>query len=187
MNPTRRSLLGRGVLAGGAALLAACDNSVGTNGAGVIDQRVRQTLAYMYANYPETRDLAAKSSGMLVMPLMGEAGFIIGGGYGEGALVIGDATVDYYSATQASFGFQIGAQQYAHVLFFLTPEALREFRTSPGWSGGADAEYTLDKQGGNLSASTSVSGKPVVAILFAQAGLRAAATLAGTKYTRILR
>ncbi|WP_172328711.1 YSC84-related protein [Mangrovicoccus sp. HB161399] len=181
-NPTRRA-----VLMGGAALLAACDNSVGANGGAVIDQRVQQTLSYMYANYPETREIAAKSSGMLVMPLIGEAGFIVGGGYGEGALVIGDATVDYYSATQASFGFQIGAQQYAYVMFFLTPEALREFRTSPGWTGGADAEFALDKQGGNLSASTDVSGKPVVAIIFAQTGLRAAATLAGTKYTRILR
>ncbi|WP_138464921.1 YSC84-related protein [Poseidonocella sp. HB161398] len=181
-NPTRRAFL-----IGGAALLAACDNSVGTNGAAVIDQRVQKTLRYMFDNYPETRQLAEKSAGMLVMPLVGEAGFIVGGGYGEGALLIGDATVDYYSATQASVGLQIGAQQYAHVLFFLTPEALRDFRTSPGWSGGADAEFALDRQGGNLSASTDISGKSVVAIIFAQTGVRAAATLAGTKYTRILR
>lgn len=177
----------RAVLAGGALMLAACDNSVGTTGGATIDYRVQQTLSYLYQHHPQTRELAAKSVGKLVMPLIAEAGFIVGGGYGEGALLIDEVTVDYYSATQASFGFQIGAQQYAYVLFFLTPEALQEFRTSPGWAGGAEAEFALDKTGGSLSAATDVSGKPVVAVLFAQSGLRVGATLAGTKYTRILR
>jgi lipid-binding SYLF domain-containing protein len=80
---------------------------------------------------------------MLVMPLVTEAGFGFGGAYGRGALRVGGATVDYYSAIAGTFGLQIGAQQYAHTLFFMTEEALRNFRNSPGWSAGADVRYAV--------------------------------------------
>ncbi|MEO0587537.1 MAG: HEAT repeat domain-containing protein, partial [Planctomycetota bacterium] len=46
--------------------------------------------------------LEAKSTGMLVMPLVTEAGLGIGGAFGRGALRVNDITVDYYSATRAS-------------------------------------------------------------------------------------
>lgn len=182
-HPSRRAVL----VAAGAVALAACDNSVGANGADVIDRRVGQTLDFLFENHPDTRQLADQAAGMLVMPLIGEAGFVVGGSYGEGALLIDGLSVDYYSATQASVGFQIGVQQYAHVIFFMTPDALRRFRTSPGWTGGADAEVTLDTFGATLTADTLASGQPVIAVIFAQTGIRAGATLAGTKYTRILR
>lgn len=170
----------------GAVALAACDNSPGSQGADVIDNRVRNALDYMYATYPETLQLRDKSVGKLVMPMIGKAGFIVGGSYGEGALLIDDVTVDYYSATQGSIGFQIGAQQYAYVIFFLTSASLRDFRTSPGWSGGAAAEVTGGQDGAGLAAST-LARNSAVAFLFARQGLMAGATIEGTKYTRILR
>lgn len=176
----------RGALIGLAALTAGCDNSIGSTGAATIERRTDQALAFMYANYPETRQIADQASGLLVMPLVGEAGFVLGGSYGEGALRIQDVTVDYYSATQASVGFQIGAQQYAYVLFFLTPGALERFRTSPGWAAGAAAEFTGGTAAAALAASTAAQNS-VIAFLFAQQGLMAGATIEGTKYTRILR
>lgn len=181
--PNRRTVL----LSGAAAALAACDNSVGANGGAVIDNRVRQTLDYMYENHPQSRTLAAQASGMLVMPLMGDAGIMIGGAYGEGALLIDGVTVDYYSAAQASFGLQFGVQHYAYTIFFLSPDSLRQFRTSPGWTGGTDAEITLDNKAASFNADTLTSNQPAVALLFAQVGLKVGATLEGTKYTRILR
>ncbi|PID35147.1 MAG: twin-arginine translocation pathway signal, partial [Rhodobacterales bacterium] len=121
--------------AGGVALLGAgCGNGIGSNRGAAIDARVDATLNHLYNRYPGTRDLADKSTGMLVMPLVTEAGLGIGGAYGRGALRVGGATVDYYAQAEASFGFQIGAQQYAHVLFFMTEEALQHFRTSDGWA-----------------------------------------------------
>ena len=168
------------------AVLAACGNGVGSNGANVIDNRVDQTLNFMSNEYPGTNDLRAKSTGILVMPLVTEAGFGIGGSYGRGALRVNDATVDYYSATAANFGLQIGAQQYAHVLFFMTEDALTDFRRSSGWAAGADLEYALRDQGETLRAGTTTSLAPVIAVVFGQAGLRLGATLEGTKYTRII-
>ncbi|PWG74621.1 twin-arginine translocation pathway signal, partial [Enterococcus hirae] len=86
-----------------------------------------------------------------------EAGFGFGAGYGRGALRVGGTTVDYYSATKGSFGLQIGAQQYAHVLFFMTDEALMRFRRSSGWAAGADIEYVFNDKGDNIRAETTTS------------------------------
>ena len=166
--------------------LAACGNGVGGRGAETIDARANATLNHLYNTYPSTRSLADKSSGMLVMPLVTEAGFGFGGGYGRGVLRVNDVTVDYYSSTKGSFGLQIGAQQYAHVLFFMTDDALLNFRRSSGWAAGADVEYVVNDQGGNLRAETTTSASPVLAVIFGQAGLLLGATLEGVKYTRII-
>jgi lipid-binding SYLF domain-containing protein len=170
----------------GGLVLAACNNGVGSNGGQVIDGRVDATLEFLYGKYPGTRDLAAKSVGQLVMPLITKAGLGVGGSYGRGALRVGGVTVDYYSAAQATFGLQIGAQQYSHVLFFMTEEALSAFRRSFGYAAGADIEYVLKDRAENLGAETTTAKSPVIAVVFGQAGLALGATLEGTKYTRII-
>ena len=166
--------------------VAACGNGVGSDGASRIDQRVQSTLSFMDQNVPASRELQDVAVGMLVMPLVTEASFGFGGSFGRGALLVRDATVDYYSQAQGTFGLQIGAQQYAHVLFFMTDEALQEFRTSPGWSAGANVEYALNDQGENIGTDTNQVLSPVIGVVFGQAGLLAGASVEGTKYTRII-
>ena len=97
-----------------------------------------------------------------------------------------DVTVDYYSAAKGSVGLQIGANQYAHVLFFMTDGALTEFRRSSGWAAGAGVEYVVVNEGGDISAETTNLLAPVIAVIFGQAGLKIGATLEGIKYTRII-
>lgn len=169
-----------------ATTVAACGNGIGSPGAATIDARVDSTLNTLYSKFPGTRDLAARSAGILVMPLVTEVGLGLGGSYGRGALRVGPSTVDYYSITSGSAGLQIGAQQFSHVLFFMTPEALLEFRQSPGWAAGADIEYAISDQSDMLRAETTTSLSPVIAVIFGQTGLRLGATLEGSKYTRII-
>lgn len=178
----------RGFIAGAgtAAVLAGCDNSVGSGGAAELDARVDQTRNFLFGRYPGMRELGDKAQGILWMPLITKAGLWVGGSFGRGALRIDNITVDYYSATSASFGFQVGAQQYAHALFFMTPEALTQFRTGPGLAAGAALEYAVLEDGGMVSAGTITSTAPVVAVVFGQQGLIAGASLEGTKYTRII-
>jgi len=166
--------------------LAACGNGIGGGGASQIDARVASSLQFMQSTYPGTADLRARAAGMLVMPLITEVGLGLGGSYGRGALKVGESTVDYYSAAAGSAGLQIGAQQYSHVLFFMTEDALLNFRTSDGWEAGADVEYAISDQGQTLRANTTTQLSPVIAVIFAQTGLRLGATLEGTKYTRII-
>ena len=172
---------------GAAALVSACvtGNGVGSSGAAQIDARVDATRDYLFDRYPGTRDLAGKAVGVLYMPLVTEAGFGIGGGYGRGALRIGGVTVDYYSAARATIGLQIGAQQYAHALFFMTDAALADFRRGSGWAAGADVRYATPEQGASLGKETTEID-PVIGLVFGQQGLIAGATLAGVKYSRII-
>jgi len=184
---SRRNFLTFGAAA---AVLAGCDNAIGgngvnSNGAAQIDARVDATRDYLFQNYPGTRDLTASARGVLYMPLVTEIGFGIGGGYGRGALRINDVTVDYYSATRASFGLQIGAQQYAHAIFFMTEDALANFRSGSGWAAGADVKYATPEQGASIGKDTTELD-PVVALVFGQQGLIAGATLVGVKYSRII-
>jgi lipid-binding SYLF domain-containing protein len=167
-------------------LTAACGNGVGTMNAQNIDARVDATLGHLFEEFPESREVAAKSVATLVMPVITEAGFGLGGSYGQGALRINGVTVDYYSAAAANLGLQIGAQQYAHVLFFTTQDALERFRRTEGWAIGADIEYAFSNEGDNLRTDTFSGLSPIVAYVFAQAGARFGATLEGMKYTRII-
>ncbi|MEM7073616.1 MAG: YSC84-related protein [Pseudomonadota bacterium] len=169
-----------------APVLAACGNPVGNSNAQKIDARVDATLNYLFDTYPGAQSVAEKSVGQLVMPLVTEAGFVFGAGYGRGALRVNGATVDFYSATTGSVGLQIGAQQYAHVLFFMTEESLSEFRRASGWTAGADIQYVFSDRGENLRTDTITLTKPVVAVIFGQAGALAGVSLEGTKYTRII-
>ncbi len=181
MQMTRRGLM----LGAGAVALAGCNNGIGSNGAAQIDARVEATQGFLFSRYPGTQDLASRAAGVLYMPLITEAGFGIGGSYGRGALRIQGVTVDYYSATKGTIGFQIGAQQYAHALFFMTPEALEQFRRSSGWAAGADVRYATPEQGASIGKETTEID-PVIALVFGQQGLIAGATLGGVKYTRII-
>ncbi len=169
-----------------ATTLAACGNGIGSNGAATIDARVDATLDQMYRTFPGTQDLASRANGLLVMPLVTEVGLGLGGSFGRGALRIGSSTVDYYSATSGSAGLQVGAQQFSHVLFFMTQNALADFRSSQGWAAGADVEYAFRDQSEMLRAETTTSLSPVIAVVFGQTGLRLGVTLEGTKYTRII-
>lgn len=181
MMMTRRGLL----LGGGALALAGCNNGIGSNGGAQIDARVAATENYLFTQYPGTRDLAARAAGVLYMPLMTEIGAGFGGAFGRGALRIEGLTVDYYSAAKGSFGLQVGAQQYAHALFFMTPGALEKFRRSSGWAAGADVRYAGPEEGASIGKQTTELDE-VIAMVFGQQGLIAGASLAGIKYSRII-
>jgi lipid-binding SYLF domain-containing protein len=178
----------RGFIAAGCAplALAACGNGVNSRGSQKIDARVDSALAYLRNNVPGAMELENKAAGVLVIPLISKVGFGLGASYGRGALRINDATVDYYSTANASIGLQIGAQQYAHALYFMTDDALNDFRRASGWAAGADLEYAISSNGGSVNAETTTALNPVVAIVFGQAGLIAGASLEGLKYSRII-
>lgn len=180
---TRRRFL---VAVAAPVTLAACTNGVGYDGAQRIDGRVAEAFAFMYDALPDTRALAAKAAGILMMPVVTKAGFGVGGAYGRGALLVQGVTIDYYSASSASIGLQIGGAQYSSALFFMTEAALRNFRTSPGYTAGADLEYAVAGNAGALTTDTTSLLTPVIAVIFGQAGLIAGASLEGTKYTRII-
>ena len=127
------------------------------------------------------------SKGVLVIPNIVKAGLGVGGEYGEGALRIGGKTVEYYSLAAGSVGFQIGAQKMNLVLVFMQDEALKKFRTSSGWKAGVDGTVAFIDVGKEKSLDTVNVRDPIVAFLFGQKGLMAAATIEGAKFSKLVR
>ena len=127
------------------------------------------------------------ASGTLIIPRITKAGFVLGGAYGEGVLRINEAPIDFYSLASASYGLQIGAQQYSNIIFFMTEEALQKFRVKDGWELGADAEVVFRDKGYSLGISSKTISKPVYAVVFDQKGLLAGTSLVGAKFSRLIR
>lgn len=184
MKPVTR----RGMMFGGsAAALAGCGNGVNSNGRARIDTQVAQARNRMFRELPFTRRLADQAAGLLMMPLVTKAGLIVGGAYGEGSLLIGEAPVDYYSVAAASYGLQAGAQQYSTALFFMDSAHLAKFRARTGWTLGADVEYTVLDDAGAAGIDTNSIDDAVYAVVFGQAGILLGVSIEGSKYTRIIR
>jgi lipid-binding SYLF domain-containing protein len=188
MSPwTRRSLL----LSVGATALAACTSqpTSPTGRGAAIDQRVTTALQELFEAVPGAANLAAQADGILMIPDITTVGLIAGGAYGEGALMVGPsrAIVDYYSLSAVSFGFQAGAAAYNQALFFMTPDALQDFRVADGWQLGAGAAFVFDQEGAAAGITSTRINRPIVEVVFGQRGLQAGASFEGAKYNRIVR
>jgi lipid-binding SYLF domain-containing protein len=125
------------------------------------------------------------AKGVLIMPNITKAGFVVGGKYGQGALQVGGKTVSYYSLAEGSVGWQIGAQKYDMVILFMTDEVLNKFRNSENWEAGVDAEVTIIAVGAEVSVETLRSQNPVAGFVFDQKGLMGGVSVKGAKFTKI--
>ena len=151
-----------------------------------IDARVDVALNQLYAQYPNVEELGQKAAGILIMPLVTGAGLFWGGSYGRGALRVNGVSEDYYSTASAGYGLQIGAQQYGHALFFITRQALNDFKNSQGWALSGNVEYAWQGHGESLRAETTTALAPIIAVIFGQSGMKVGVSLEGQKYTRII-
>jgi lipid-binding SYLF domain-containing protein len=150
-----------------------------------IDAKVRGTLSRLYTTVRGSRELVAKANGVLVFPSVLQAGFVVGGQYGEGSLHVHGKTVGYYSTISGSFGFQAGAQSKAIIFLFMTQDALDDFRNSQGWSAGGEGSVALVKVGANGVIDTTTATAPVEVFVLTNAGLMGDVSLAGTKVSRL--
>jgi len=150
-----------------------------------IDANVDATLSKLYATVHGSHELVAKAHGVLVFPSVLQAGFVVGGQYGEGALRVGGRSVGYYSTVSGSFGFQAGAQSKAVIFLFMTEDSLDHFRSMDGWSAGVDASVALVKVGANGQIDTNTATAPVQVIVLTNAGLMGDVSISGTKVSRL--
>ena len=150
-----------------------------------IDVGITVTLSRFQKDIKGGSAYLKAAKGVMVMPHITKAGFIVGGQYGQGALQVDGKTVQYYSLVSGSLGYQIGAEQYDMVIIFMTADALNKFRKSDGWEAGVDAEITLVEVGANASVETLRSQNPIAGFVFDQKGLMAGVSIKGAKFTPI--
>ena len=150
-----------------------------------INRDVKNGLEILYAKSPQAKALAEKAKGILVFPGIVKGGFIVGGQYGEGALLMDGKTTGYYNTLQASYGLQAGIQKYGYALFLMSDSALKWIDKSDGWEIGTGPSIVVMDTGGAKSMTTTTLQSDIYAFFFDQKGLMGGLGLQGTKITRI--
>ena len=128
--------------------------------------------------------LFASAQAILVFPRIISGGFIVGGQFGEGALLRGAMTQGHYRIIGASFGLLAGAQTAGLAMFFMTEAALAALMQADGWEIGTGPSVVALDRGVQANVTATTLREPVYAITFGQQGLMAALALNGTKITR---
>jgi lipid-binding SYLF domain-containing protein len=145
----------------------------------------QETLTDFRKSVPDADKILAEAKGVLVFPRAYNAGFLFGGKYAEGELLVDNAVSGYYNLVGLSWGWQIGGQRQSLVIAFMTHDALMKFRNSQGWDLGTDATVAVIDAGLQGSVSVSRFNKPVMAFALNQKGLMAGLSLQGSKVSRI--
>ena len=166
-------------------LLASGAAAEGLDSREELDANVREALADLYKHSSAAKELAAKASGMLVFPKVVKGGAIVGGEYGEGALLVGGGTVAYYSLASGSIGFQLGVQRKSQVILFMSPKVLEKFRNSKGWKAGVDGSVALATLGAGGQIDTETRKKPIIGFIFSNQGLMYNLTFEGSKISKL--
>jgi lipid-binding SYLF domain-containing protein len=120
-----------------------------------------------------------QSAGYAVFPSIGKGGWIIGGAYGNGLVIVNDKVDGYTTMTQFTVGAQIGGQKYAQFIFFRDEIALDHFKRG-NFEFGAQASAVAITAGASVDADYDGG---VAIFTDAGGGLMAEATVGGQSYT----
>jgi lipid-binding SYLF domain-containing protein len=160
-------------------------NSAAAGTAAEINRDAKSALEKLYGQSASARAVGKKAKGILVFPSIVKGGFLVGGQYGEGALLRGGKTVGYYNTIAVSYGYQIGGQKYGYALFFMTDPAMKWIDKSDGWEVGVGPSIVVVDVGAATSKTTTTLQSEVYAFFFDQKGLMGGLGLQGTKISKI--
>ena len=186
-----RSVTVAAAVAVGAIALSACTTtnsdvkSAPRSDSTQLDTRATAALERLYQTAPGTKELVARSKGVLIFPSVIGGSFVVGVQHGDGVLRVNGRDHSFYSTTGASIGWQAGGQSKAVIYVFNTQEALDKFLNSNGRSVGADATVAAGKVGANGSIDTTTANSPVSSYVLNNVGLEAGVSLQGAKITRM--
>jgi lipid-binding SYLF domain-containing protein len=129
--------------------------------------------------------LLKNAEGLAVIPNVIKAGFVIGGSYGKGVLLVRDAQGRwsppiFLRLAAGSFGWQAGAQSTDVVLVFKTRRSI-EGLTRGTFTLGADAAVAAGPVGRRGEAATDIDLKAEILSYSRSRGLFAGVSLEGSK------
>jgi lipid-binding SYLF domain-containing protein len=150
-----------------------------------IDAEVRAALVAFKQQASAGHELSQKASGMLVFPNVVKGSVIVGGEFGDGALLIDGKTVGYYNIAAASIGLQLGAQARSEVILFMTEKALKDFQKSAGWKVGVDGSVAFATLGAGGSTDSETARQPVIGFIFSNKGLMYNLTFESSKVSGV--
>jgi lipid-binding SYLF domain-containing protein len=150
-----------------------------------LDLAVDKTLKKLYAKSPAAAAVSKKAKAVLMFPSVTKVGFLVGGQYGEGALIMEGKTVGYYNTLAGSYGLQAGAQKFGYALFFMDTASLEYLNKSDGWEIGVGPSVVVVDEGMAKTMTSTTVHEGIYAFIFSQQGLMAGLGIQGTKITKI--
>ena len=108
----------------------------------------------VFKDSPVVKSFFKNSYGYAVFPVIGKAGFVIGGSYGEGQVYRAEKVTGKSTLIEGSIGWQAGAEAFSEIIFFKDKRAYDEF-TSGNFEFGATAQAVAVTAGAGAEAGTS--------------------------------
>ena len=150
-----------------------------TNDVATLEDQARQAIQTFKQNDATLEKFFRDSAGYAVFPTVGEGALIVGAGHGKGIVYqngqpIGEATV-----TKGSVGAQIGGQSFSEVVFFQSPDSLRQFE-----QGNFEFSASINAVAASSGVGSATNYRNGVAVFTTgRAGLMAKAAIGGQKFT----
>ncbi len=168
-----------------ALLMAFSTLSIAEDTAEEIDNDANEALMVFYKEVNGGKKFLDNAKGYVVFPDVKEAGFFLGGKYGEGALRVNGVTKGYYSITSASMGMQMGAQQYSLIIALTTDDALNTFMRDDDWETELDVNIAVAEYNAEEEADDVDFGSNMVGFVFDSKGMMGNFSFEGTRFERI--
>jgi len=150
-----------------------------------IDKDANEAINKFIAENKGGDAFLVKAKAFLVFPDIKEAGMFIGGKYGEGVLRVQRTTKAYYSIKSASVGMQMGAQQYAMIIAFISDAVLNKFLLDDDWKTDVDGKIAIAEWNSKEELDDIDFDDDMVAFVFDSKGMMGSFTMEGTKFERI--
>ncbi len=140
---------------------------------------VKKAILEIKEKAPSIQKFFDDSFGYAVFPSVGKGGFVVGGAFGRGLVIVNEQVGGYASLSQATIGAQLGGQKYSQFIFFKDQTALDNFKRG-NFEFGAQASAVAI----TASASVDTSYDAGVAVFTnASGGLMAEATIGGQRFS----
>ena len=140
--------------------------------------KAQEAIAEFKKSDPSIQRFFDSSSGYVVIPTVGKAGFGIGGARGKGVLYENEAVTANVTLSQLSFGFQWGGQAYSEFIFFEDAATLTNFKRG-NYELGAQASAVAITAG--ASSDANFNGGMAI-FTQAKGGLMYEASIGGQKF-----
>jgi lipid-binding SYLF domain-containing protein len=138
-----------------------------------------------YNEFKGGQELLKKAEGYLVFPTVYDAGLVVGGKYGYGAMVQNNSIASYYKVYSTSVGLKAGVQKFSMIVVFLTKESLRRFLNKEEWKVSLDSGLTFTSWKQGIDINTLALTKDTIVIPFNDVGLMANISFEGTVFQKL--
>ncbi len=108
----------------------------------------------IFKESPAVKPFFKKSYGYAVFPIIGKAGFVVGGSYGKGQVYRDGVVTGKSTVIEGSIGFQAGGKAFSELIFFQDKRAYDEF-ISGNFEFDATAQAVAITAGAEAQAGTS--------------------------------